>query len=151
MRIRPGLFCLFPNEWPRIGTDAQSYCSGAPGLFLVPTFGELLGDLGAEGRKVLRVAAGHEALVGDHLLVDQFPPVLRMAVETVSVGLCPNQSDTNSSTSRDRLAICDRGTSVELDQVLEDQLTPALAARLHQQSSFREPAELDRREAELFR
>lgn len=37
--------------------------------------------------------------------------------------------------------------SVEFDQVLEDQLTPALSARLHQQSAFRKPAELDRREA----
>jgi hypothetical protein len=44
-----------------------------------------------------------------------------------------------------------RNSSVELDQVLEDQLTPAIPARLHQQSTFRKPAKLDRRETEIFR
>jgi hypothetical protein len=42
-------------------------------------------------------------------------------------------------------------SSVELDQVLEDQLTPAVSACLHQQSTFRKPAKLDRRETEIFR
>jgi hypothetical protein len=42
-------------------------------------------------------------------------------------------------------------SSVELDQVLEDQLTPAISARLDQQPTFREPAKFDRRETEIFR
>ena len=42
-------------------------------------------------------------------------------------------------------------SSVELDQVLEDQSTPASSARLHEQSTFRKPAKLDRRETEIFR
>jgi hypothetical protein len=42
-------------------------------------------------------------------------------------------------------------SSVELHQVLEDQPAPAIAARVHEQSTFRKPAKLDRREAELFR
>ncbi|MBP1844596.1 hypothetical protein J2046_002855 [Rhizobium petrolearium] len=41
-------------------------------------------------------------------------------------------------------------SSIELDQVLEDQLTPAIAARLDQQSAFSEPTKLDRRKAEIF-
>src|SRR5450432_4200923 len=40
---------------------------------------------------------------------------------------------------------------VELDQVLKDQLTPAISARLHKQSTFRKPAKFDRRETEIFR
>jgi hypothetical protein len=40
--------------------------------------------------------------------------------------------------------------SVELDQVLEDQLTPTISPRLHKQSTFRKPAQFDRREAEIF-
>jgi hypothetical protein len=47
--------------------------------------------------------------------------------------------------------ICDRDPSVELDQVLKDQLTPAISARLHKQSTFRKPAKFDRRETEIFR
>src|SRR5476649_362281 len=43
------------------------------------------------------------------------------------------------------------GSSVELDQVLKDQLTPAISARLHKQSTFRKPAKFDRRETEIFR
>jgi AAA ATPase domain len=42
-------------------------------------------------------------------------------------------------------------SSVELDQVHKDQLTPAIPARLHKQSAFRKPAKLDRRETEIFR
>src|SRR5690242_8064913 len=42
-------------------------------------------------------------------------------------------------------------SSVELDQVLEDQLTPAVSARVHQQPPFRKPAKFDRRETEIFR
>jgi hypothetical protein len=42
-------------------------------------------------------------------------------------------------------------SSVELHQVLEDQPAPAIAARVHEQSTFRKPAKLDRRETELFR
>src|SRR5450759_5918020 len=42
-------------------------------------------------------------------------------------------------------------SSVELDQVLKDQLTPAISARLHKQSAFRKPAKFDRRETEMFR
>src|SRR6478735_6183166 len=42
-------------------------------------------------------------------------------------------------------------SSVERDQVLEDQVTPAFPARMHKQSAFRKPAELDGRETELFR
>src|SRR3954454_24516216 len=42
-------------------------------------------------------------------------------------------------------------SSVELDQILEDQLTPAVSTRLQEQSAFRKPAKLDRREAESFR
>src|SRR5450432_922933 len=40
---------------------------------------------------------------------------------------------------------------VKLDQVLKDQLTPAISARLHKQSTFRKPAKFDRRETEFFR
>jgi len=39
----------------------------------VATLGELLGDLGAEGIEVVRLAAGDEALVDDDLLIDPFP------------------------------------------------------------------------------
>src|SRR5471032_3253504 len=42
-------------------------------------------------------------------------------------------------------------SSVELDQVLKDQLTPAISARLHKQSTFRKPAKFDRRATEIFR
>src|SRR6202011_6252818 len=45
----------------------------------------------------------------------------------------------------------DRDSSVELPQVLKDQLTPAISARLHKQSTFRKPAKFDRRETEIFR
>jgi hypothetical protein len=44
-----------------------------------------------------------------------------------------------------------RDSSVELDQVLKDQLAPGLSARLHKQSTFRQPAKLDRRETKSFR
>ena len=40
------------------------------GASCVAALGELLDDLGAEGRQVVGVAAGHEALVDDDLLVD---------------------------------------------------------------------------------
>src|SRR6202140_355585 len=55
------------------------------------------------------------------------------------------------STRQDRIEICDHDSSVELDQVLEDQLTPAISPRLHKQSTFRKPAKFDRRETEIFR
>src|SRR6202048_1506374 len=55
------------------------------------------------------------------------------------------------STRQDRIEICDHDSSVELDQVLEDQLTPAISARLDQQPTFRKPAKVDRRETEIFR
>src|SRR5882724_1074278 len=51
---------------------------------------------------------------------------------------------------QDRIEICDRDSSVELDQVLEDQLTPTISSRLHKQSTFRKPAKFDRRETEIF-
>src|SRR5258708_34426261 len=38
-----------------------------------------------------------------------------------------------------------------LEQVLKDQLTPAISARLHKQSTFQKPAKFDRRETEIFR
>src|SRR5258708_20093497 len=38
-----------------------------------------------------------------------------------------------------------------LEQVLKDQLTPAISARLHKQSTFRKAAKFDRRETEIFR
>jgi len=44
-----------------------------------------------------------------------------------------------------------RKSSVELDQIPKDQLTPAISARLHKQSSFRKPTKFDRREAEFLR
>src|SRR5882757_9849318 len=47
--------------------------------------------------------------------------------------------------------VCDHDSSGELDQVLKDQLTPAISARLHKQSTFRKPAKFDRRETEIFR
>src|SRR5580692_11609603 len=47
--------------------------------------------------------------------------------------------------------ICDHDSSVELDQVLKDQLTPAISVRLHKHSTFRKPAKFDRRETEIFR
>ena len=40
---------------------------------------------------------------------------------------------------------------VELEQVLEDEMPPALSARLDEQTSLRQPANLDRREPEMFR
>src|ERR1700730_5935015 len=49
------------------------------------------------------------------------------------------------------IKLFDHDSSVELDQVLEDQLTPAISARLHKQSTFRKPAKFDRRETEIFR
>src|SRR6202030_682128 len=55
------------------------------------------------------------------------------------------------STRQDRIELCDHDSSVELDQVLKDQLTPAISARLHKQSTFRKPAKFDRRETEIFR
>src|ERR1700737_931324 len=55
------------------------------------------------------------------------------------------------STRRDRIELFDHDSSVELDQVLKDQLTPAISARLHKQSTFRKPAKFDGRETELFR
>src|SRR5580704_17164126 len=55
------------------------------------------------------------------------------------------------STRQDRIEMCDHDSSVELDQVLKDQLTPAISARLHKQSTFQKPAKCDRRETEMFR
>src|ERR1039458_4912550 len=49
------------------------------------------------------------------------------------------------------IELSDHDSSVELDQVLKDQLTPAISARLHKQSTFRKPAKFDRRETEIFR
>ena len=40
--------------------------------------------------------------------------------------------------------------TVELDQVLKDQPTPTVSARLHKHSTFRKPAKFDRRETEIF-
>ena len=42
------------------------------------------------------------------------------------------------------LKICDNDSSVEIDQVLKDQFTPAISAGLHKQSTFRKPAKFDR-------
>src|SRR5580700_3165033 len=47
--------------------------------------------------------------------------------------------------------ISDHDSSVELDQVLKDQATPAISARLHKQSTLRKAAKFDRRETEIFR
>jgi hypothetical protein len=55
------------------------------------------------------------------------------------------------STRQDRIEIYDHDSLVELDQVLKDQLTPAISARLHKQSTFRKPAKFDRRKTEIFR
>src|ERR1700676_2201140 len=55
------------------------------------------------------------------------------------------------STRQDRIEICDHDSSVKLDQVLKDQLTPAISERLHKQSTFQKPAKCDRRETEIFR
>src|SRR6267154_2301146 len=52
---------------------------------------------------------------------------------------------------QDLIELCDHDSSVELDQVLKDQLTPAISARLHKQSTFRKPAKFDRRETKIFR
>src|SRR5690606_35045719 len=41
--------------------------------------------------------------------------------------------------------------SVDLDQILEDQAAPAIPVSLHKQATFRKPAKLDRREAEIAR
>src|ERR1700716_3919909 len=57
----------------------------------------------------------------------------------------------NCRPRQDRIEICDHDSSVELDQVLKDQLTPAISARLHKQSTFQKPAKFDRRETEIFR
>src|ERR1700733_15540839 len=78
-------------------------------------------------------------------------------VRAVSGGLLPASPSLQSncgcplSTRQDRVEICDHDSSVELDQVLKDQLTPAISARLHKQSTFRKPAKFDRRETEIFR
>src|SRR5450755_2748973 len=66
------------------------------------------------------------------------------------VGLRPVQSDMLWSTNQDRIEICDHDSSVELDQVLEDQPTPAISPRLHKQPTFRKPPKFDRRETEIF-
>src|ERR1700722_3403048 len=42
-------------------------------------------------------------------------------------------------------------SSIEFDQVLKDQLTPAISVRLHKQSAFRKPSKFDWRETEIFR
>jgi hypothetical protein len=55
------------------------------------------------------------------------------------------------STRQDRIEVCDHDSSVELDQVLKDQSTPAISTRLHEQSAFRKSAKFDRRETEIFR
>jgi hypothetical protein len=55
------------------------------------------------------------------------------------------------STRQDRIEICDHDSSVELDQVLKDQPTPTISPRLHKQSTFRKPANFDRRETNIFR
>src|SRR6202161_1866794 len=55
------------------------------------------------------------------------------------------------STRQDRITSCDHDSSVELNQVLKDQLTPAISARLHKQSTFRKPAKFDRREPKTLR
>src|ERR1700730_10479012 len=55
------------------------------------------------------------------------------------------------STTQDRIEMCDHDSSVELDQVLKDQLPPAISGRLLEQSTFRKPAKFDRREPESFR
>src|SRR5580704_12506521 len=47
--------------------------------------------------------------------------------------------------------ICDHDSSVELDQVLKDQPTPSVSARLHKQPAFRKPAKFDRGKTEIFR
>src|ERR1700722_3979711 len=65
--------------------------------------------------------------------------------------LCPISSHILSSKGQDRIEICDHDSSVKLDQVLKDQLTPAISARLHKQPTFRKPAKFDRREPEIFR
>ena len=54
------------------GIAARNALGAARGLrgVLVAALGELLDDLGAEGRQVVGLAAGHEALVDDDLLVD---------------------------------------------------------------------------------
>ena len=49
------------------------------------------------------------------------------------------------------IELFDHDSSVELDQVLKDQLTPAISARLHKQATFRKPAKFDRRETKFFR
>src|SRR4051794_5987344 len=51
-------------------TGSRGCASGAPRLLLVLALGELLDDLGAERRKVVRVAARNQALIGDDLLVE---------------------------------------------------------------------------------
>src|ERR1700676_4224856 len=73
------------------------------------------------------------------------PPSFPMTPSLQSNCGCP------LSTRQDRIEICDHDSSVELDQVLKDQLTPAISARLHKQSTFRKPAKFDRRETEIFR
>jgi len=47
--------------------------------------------------------------------------------------------------------IRDHDSLGELDQILDDQLTPAIAARLHKQSTFGEPAQFDREETYILR
>jgi hypothetical protein len=49
------------------------------------------------------------------------------------------------------IELFDRDSSVELDHVLKDQLTPAISVRLHKQSTFGKHAKFDRRETEIFR
>src|SRR5450755_3551069 len=70
---------------------------------------------------------------------------------TAGVALASIKMWLSFSTRQDRIEICDHDSLAELNQVLKDQLTPAISARLHKQSTFRKPAKFDWRETEIFR
>src|ERR1700722_19600667 len=63
-------------------------------------------------------------------------------------GLPRTRSGAPRAAERPAAQVPRHGSSVKLDQVLEDQLTPSISARLDEQSTFRKSAKLDRRETE---
>ena len=48
------------------------------------------------------------------------------------------------------IARSDQPVRARRTRAIKDQLTPAISARLHKQSTFRKPTKFDRRETEIF-
>src|ERR671919_2623140 len=86
-------------------------------------------------------SASARALAGSRLTTSTVCPALAVR-PTIAAAMPPEQM---------MQIVLMHDSSVELDQVLKDQLTPAISARLHKQSTFQKPAKFDRRETEIFR